>query len=546
MELRLRTDVTNNECTLVQAKIDALRDRASTFVDPEHLAAVGDIGAGEIAELNAELARTEARAYEVYETRMSHEQVIKRLKEEAVSYPRQLEGIERTAHAKDHDHATLQLMLKDASHVRDVARQELSKAEESVAHERKERGRVLQARRRKLQQKQEASQAHERRVAARREVVCLEKEAAVERREVAVSQSEPELASELEQIAYYEAQFAQIKEVAGADGVNEVLDKFTAQEETHRTLVHLSRESQSRIDTLIAQRTEAKKALEHTRYAGGPIIPLLPGAAEAVAAVNGVEERERQHETAQMQGQRERQRAQRLHRVSGMIVEARVAIEHLSNIVTTTAQLPRLPGSSRRPSLSLFPRATAGESAVSDAELAQQLRGATAQLDILFAEVAQEHEGRSPLAIRRQLPRPASSGALLSEAGPPHGPQDEALAEAETRVLNRDAALLALTMEEGDEVEPLFKLCGDNVRIDASGLDDDDDDDDDEEDPDNPTDPVIDRETLKKNARLLLKKKTNPGKRALRRKGGGGGDDDDGARPASPSRPGTAVTQAED
>ena len=95
--------------------------------------------------------------------------------------------------------------------------------------------------------------------------------------------------------------------------------------------------------------------------------------------------------------------------------------------------------------------------------------------------------------------------------------------------------------QEGEEAAPLFKLSGENVRIDASGLADDDDDDDDEEDPDNPIDPVIDRETIKKNTRLLLKKKANPGKRALRRKGGGG-DDDDSARPASPGRPGTAMT----
>ena len=62
-----------------------------------------------------------------------------------------------------------------------------------------------------------------------------------------------------------------------------------------------------------------------------------------------------------------------------------MAIEHLSNIVTTTAQLPLLPGSPKRAPTS--PAATVGESAVSDAELAEQLRSATAQLDLLFGEV---------------------------------------------------------------------------------------------------------------------------------------------------------------
>ena len=214
--MRLRYDATNNECTQVQAKIDAIRDRATAFVNTDDLNADAGVDAAGIAELEAELEWTAARGYDAWEARKTHEQVIRRLKAEAVVYPRDLEGIDRTALAKDHDHGTLQLMLKDASHVRDVARQELSKVEESVAHERKERARVLQARRLKLQQKKEAAQAHEKRCMARRGTLYLEKEAtiaAMERRAVAVSQGE--LASEREQIAQYETQFAQIKEVHG-------------------------------------------------------------------------------------------------------------------------------------------------------------------------------------------------------------------------------------------------------------------------------------------------------------------------------------------
>ena len=218
--MRMRYDATNNECTQVQAKIDAIRDRATAFVKTDDLNADAGVDAAGIAELEAELEWTAARVYEAWEARKTHEQVIRRLKAEAVVYPRDLEGIDRTALAKDHDHGTLQLMLKDASHVRDVARQELSKVEESVAHERKERARVLQARRLKLLQKKEAAQAHERRCMARREALYLEKEAtiaAMERRAVALSQGE--LASEREQIAQYEAQFAQIKEVHGMHAV---------------------------------------------------------------------------------------------------------------------------------------------------------------------------------------------------------------------------------------------------------------------------------------------------------------------------------------
>ena len=56
---------------------------------------------------------------------------------------------------------------------------------------------------------------------------------------------------ERDQIAHYESQFAQIKDVMGVSVVGEIIDKFTSQEETHATLESLIRESQAKIDTLI-------------------------------------------------------------------------------------------------------------------------------------------------------------------------------------------------------------------------------------------------------------------------------------------------------
>eukprot|EP00965_Chrysotila_dentata_P256396 6212524-Pleurochrysis_carterae.AAC.1 len=48
--------------------------------------------------------------------------------------------------AQEHDSQQLQLMLKDANHIRDVAKGELNKATEAVEEERRQRARVLQAR----------------------------------------------------------------------------------------------------------------------------------------------------------------------------------------------------------------------------------------------------------------------------------------------------------------------------------------------------------------------------------------------------------------
>ena len=99
MELRLRYDAVNTECKQVLAKMAALRDRSTSFVNSEELSANADDDAAEIAELEAELNRTAVRAYEAWETRKTYEQVIKRLKDEGTTYPRELGLIDHTARA---------------------------------------------------------------------------------------------------------------------------------------------------------------------------------------------------------------------------------------------------------------------------------------------------------------------------------------------------------------------------------------------------------------------------------------------------------------
>ena len=323
MELRLRYDLANNECKQIQLRRAAIRERATGFVNTEDLSADADEDSAAIAQLEAEIELTGVQAYEAWETRKTYEQIIKRLKHEASTYPKELEALDRTAHAKDQDYESMRLMLKDANHVKDLANKELSKVDEGLAQERKERARDLAARRRKMEAKREAAQAHERRVAARRKALYKEKEDVMERMNwvgssltplkspsAPVKSSQSELIqSERDMIAQYEAQFAQIKEVAGADGVEEVIEVFSAQEAMHKMLAELSSASQTRIDALQAQRAEAEVALEQARYGGEPL-PEAEEAGAAAAAVNGVDERERQHEEALLQGQRDRQRAQ--------------------------------------------------------------------------------------------------------------------------------------------------------------------------------------------------------------------------------------------
>ena len=61
-----------------------------------------------------------------------------------------------------------------------------------------------------------------------------------------------------QKIQAYEAAFGQIKEATGVADVNEVIQKFLSQEETHQNLLQMTRDSQGSIDS-------HREALDHER-----------------------------------------------------------------------------------------------------------------------------------------------------------------------------------------------------------------------------------------------------------------------------------------
>ena len=73
---------------------------------------------------------------------------------------------------------------------------------------------------------------------------------------------------EQEKINQYEEAFRKIKEATGVSDVQEVIQKFITQEDTHRNLVEMTKEAQSRIDQLNAEKSELKSKVEELKYSG--------------------------------------------------------------------------------------------------------------------------------------------------------------------------------------------------------------------------------------------------------------------------------------
>jgi len=266
----------------------------------------------EIQALEARLQKAVAKYEDAYEVRRTYEQIVKRLKEERIGFANQLEARELTLSAKEGDYEELLLMSHDANQSKELAKAELSKFEAQVSEERKLREKDLAERRSLVQKKQEMNADLERREKARREVMA-QPPSFEDSRGKGGSQhtiTEADIEEEQEKIASYEAAFREIKEATGVADVNEVIQKFITQEETHKNLLAMTKESQSKIETLTEQKREVQERVQRLKYSV---------ASEEPAAMTSTAE------TRQI----ERQRV-KYERLTKVLVAVKAGIQHLS------------------------------------------------------------------------------------------------------------------------------------------------------------------------------------------------------------------------
>lgn len=210
----------------------------------------------------------------------TYEHIVRRLSEERVGFDNQLAAIEKTLQAKDHDYQELLKMSHAANHSKEIAKKELQDFKAAFDDERKAKDRELAERKLFVQSKVDQTQKLE-----KKEKLLRQKEAEELRlkadEEFGKQQSNKQntvtslthrdagMSPEEEQrLTQYEEAFRAIKEATGIADVNDLLVKYVSQEETHRNLELMARESQHRIDDLHVEQSELTAKLEELRYTG--------------------------------------------------------------------------------------------------------------------------------------------------------------------------------------------------------------------------------------------------------------------------------------
>lgn len=264
----------------------------------------------EIRALEARLQKAVSKYEDAYEVRRTYEQIVKRLKEERVGFANQLEARELALNSKEADYEELLLMSHDANQSKELAKQELAKFEALVSEERKLRERELGERRAMVAKKQEINAELERREKARREAVGQPHADEGRAKGSQHAISEADIEEEQEKIASYEAAFREIKEATGVADVNEVIQKFISQEETHKNLLAMTKESQAKIESLTEQKLAVQERVQRLKYMGaeGDELPVSSSSSERT-------------------GERARLKYERLAKV---LVSVKAGIQHLS------------------------------------------------------------------------------------------------------------------------------------------------------------------------------------------------------------------------
>mmetsp|Transcript_27916 Transcript_27916/g.64357 ORF Transcript_27916/g.64357 Transcript_27916/m.64357 type:complete len:539 (-) Transcript_27916:72-1688(-) len=330
IEMRRKYDDVRQGCSVKQKELDTSADKLKDLEKEAARLHIEDTPlTRHIRTLENRLDKAMIKYNEAQSIRKTYEQIVKRLKEERIGFDNQLAAIERTLKAKEKDLEELVLMSLDAQHAKEVAKSELSKLESQLNEERKQRDKEVSERRALVQQKMEMNQRMEKREKMRRE---MQMEAAGDlsnEGETALKKSlfstafhsalnESKLEEEEEKITTYEDAFRKIKDATGVSDVNEVIQKFLTQDETHNNLVAMTKDAQARIDQLNEEKNHAKAKVEEIKYSG-------TGSLGSRRIVDEFESH-----LSEANGKCERNK-QKYERIAKILINVKAGVEHLAD-----------------------------------------------------------------------------------------------------------------------------------------------------------------------------------------------------------------------
>eukprot|EP00817_Percolomonadidae_sp_ATCC50343_P000535 CAMPEP_0117425378 /NCGR_PEP_ID=MMETSP0758-20121206/5641_1 /TAXON_ID=63605 /ORGANISM="Percolomonas cosmopolitus, Strain AE-1 (ATCC 50343)" /LENGTH=532 /DNA_ID=CAMNT_0005209785 /DNA_START=29 /DNA_END=1627 /DNA_ORIENTATION=- len=255
--------------------------------------------------------------------------ILKRLKNERIGFDNQLQAIERTLKAKEHDFQELRNMYHEANYLKELAKSELLEANQEFEEMKKQKEKELQEKKGYVQARIEMTGKITKREQQRRKME-LQAQGLLDANDEQKLQTasfaqifqgatnDSKIAQEQEKLLKLEATWRKIKEVTGVNDANEVIQKYLSSADTHRNLQHMTKEAQDKIDQLNEKKENLKNKLEDIKYSQS----------NGLGSRRIVDEFVQQLNEAKTKSERNRQHYER---VAKILINVKAGIEHLAD-----------------------------------------------------------------------------------------------------------------------------------------------------------------------------------------------------------------------
>jgi len=128
-------------------------------------------------------------------------------------------------------------------------------------------------------------------------------------------------AEEQQKISDYSEAFHKIKESTGVSDVNEVIQKFLTQEDTHKNLTSLTRENQAKIEQLSEERRKVRLQVEELKFSSGGNVGRRQVIDDFESHITEAAERYERHRA-------------KFERLAKMLIDMKAGIAHLGEKLT--------------------------------------------------------------------------------------------------------------------------------------------------------------------------------------------------------------------
>uniref|UniRef100_A0A665VQZ3 ODAD1 central coiled coil region domain-containing protein n=1 Tax=Echeneis naucrates TaxID=173247 RepID=A0A665VQZ3_ECHNA len=240
-------------------RLNALKHTTQTYeqrLEEERLTTINNLRA-----LENSLEKTQFKCKEAENIMTNYLKLKSHMQEESLTFQSQLDSLEAEILKSREELHNLQVMNNDAQHSKEAAKAELQKQEEQLYKERKERERIIASYRKKVEERK----AHAEKVDRRTQRANMQQDELSSE----VQHSTTRMTGEEEKaISTFEEAFQRIKEATGVTDVQDVVQRFISQKETHLHLEKLKAENEKMIQQLKEQKELLSQQFQDVKYSG--------------------------------------------------------------------------------------------------------------------------------------------------------------------------------------------------------------------------------------------------------------------------------------